>query len=88
MLILIPISRPFHRDSSIYMGVYHGMVYALAPALAFLAGKPLLSIWVDLEQVHISIRLSYILFLGLKYSIEYYCFIAIIDNSYARFDEI
>ena len=37
--------------SSFYIGIYESIVHALSPALAFLIGKPLLNVWVDLYQV-------------------------------------
>ena len=38
-------------ECSLYMGVFRSIIAALAPALAFVVGKPLLSIWVDIVKV-------------------------------------
>ena len=38
-------------SSSVYIGIYQSISLAIAPAVGFLIGKPMLSQWVDIFQV-------------------------------------
>ena len=39
------------ETGSVYIGVYQCVIFAIAPALAFLTGNPILNTWVDIQQV-------------------------------------